>query len=152
MPGGRPTSYRKEYANQAEKLCLLGATDDDLADFFNVSVRTIHRWKASNKEFCHSLKVGKDVADDLVERSLYQRAIGYSHDEDKVFIVNGEPMVVPTKKHYAPDTTAGIFWLKNRRKEEWRDKQEIENTHDVSDPMKELLGHVAENGKRIGEH
>lgn len=123
--------YKDDYAKQAEKLCLLGATDDDLADFFEVDVRTISRWKIVHDEFCQALKVGKDKADDMVERSLYQRALGYTHDEDKVFNNNGESMIVPTKKHYPPDTTAAIFWLKNRRKEVWRDR--VENDHTSSD-------------------
>jgi len=71
------------------------------------------------------LKRGKDKADTNVIESLYRRAIGYSHPEDKIFNNNGKALIVPTTKHYAPDTTAAIFWLKNRRPEEWRDRQEI---------------------------
>lgn len=132
METGRPTDYKSEYAKQAEKLCLLGATDEDIADFFGVSARTIYRWKNVHEEFCQSLKVGKEKADDLVERSLYQRALGYVHDEDKIFNDNGSPMIVPTKKYYPPDTTAAIFWLKNRRKEQWRDKHEVEHSGGLS--------------------
>ena len=126
MPGGRPTDYDPMFVEQARKLCELGAKDEEIADFFEVNVRTIYRWKNEHPEFCQSLKVGKDIADDLVERSLYQRALGSSHAEDKIFLHDGEPVIVPTVKHYAPDTTAAIFWLKNRRPERWRDKREIE--------------------------
>ena len=104
----------------------LGATDDDLAEFFKVHRATIYRWAAKHKEFCDALKAGKDPADDRVERSLYHRAVGYTHDAVKIFLPRGatEAVIVPYKEHVPPDTTAAIFWLKNRRKSEWRDRQE----------------------------
>lgn len=129
--GGRPTKYKKGFARKAEKLCNLGATDEEIADFFGVHVVTIYRWKNKHPEFCNALKVGKGRADDRVERSLYQRALGYSHPEDKIFASAGEPLIVPTVKHYPPDTTAAIFWLKNRRAAEWRDTQYIAPTDDA---------------------
>ena len=117
---GRPTKYKAEYAKQASKLCALGATDRDLADFFEVTVSTINLWKVSHKAFSDSLKQGKNPADDRVEMSLYHRAIGYSHEEDDIRVIDGEIVITPMIKHYPPDTTAGIFWLKNRRPEQWR--------------------------------
>src|SRR5260221_10336515 len=127
-PVGRPSSYRPEYTAQAEKLCKLGATDADIGAFFGVDVRTIHRWKHDREEFCHALKRGKEVADDLVEQSLFRRATGYSHDAVKILQSEGVPVIVPYTEHYPPDTTAAIFWLKNRRAEEWRDKSSQEIT------------------------
>lgn len=59
MPAGRPTGFKPVFAKQAQKLAKLGATDIEIADFFGVTVRTLHRWKAEYKEFCHSLKVSK---------------------------------------------------------------------------------------------
>lgn len=125
---GRPTKYKEEFAEQAKTLCNFGATDDEIADFFKVNVATIYRWKNKYEDFCEALKAGKEKADERVERSLYMRAIGYTHDEDKIFNNNGEALIVPTKKHYPPDTTAGIFWLKNRRSQEWRDK--VDHQHE----------------------
>jgi hypothetical protein len=124
-PGGRPSKYRPEFPTQAEKLCKLGATDAEIAEFFEVDVRTINRWKHDHDEFCQSLKRGKEVADEAVERSLFQRATGYSHDAVKIFQVEGKPLVVPLVEHYPPDTTACIFWLKNRKSDEWRDKVQV---------------------------
>jgi hypothetical protein len=128
MAGGRPSSYRDTFPDQARKLCLLGATDQEIADFFEVDVRTIHRWKGDHEEFCHALKVGKEAADTRVERSLYQQAIGYEQDEVKIFMpANAEaPVYAPFKAKVAPNATATIFWLKNRRKEEWRDRSQVE--------------------------
>lgn len=127
---GRPPRYKKEFAKQVAHLAQLGATDKEVADFFEVDVRTIHRWKHDHEEFCHSLKAGKGVADDRVERSLYQRAVGYEQDEVKIFMPSGatEPVYAPFVAKVAPDVTAAIFWLKNRRGEEWRDKQQHEHT------------------------
>lgn len=147
--GGRPSKYKEEFAAQAEKLCQLGATDADLADFFEVNTTTIWRWQSAHKEFCNALKVGKAEADDKVERSLYQKACGYTFDSEKVFQHQGEVIRAKIVEHVPPDTTAGIFWLKNRRSGDWRDKQEVANTHALSDPLEALLKQVAENGKRI---
>lgn len=128
MAGGRPTGYKPQYAIQAEKLCKLAATDIEIADFFEVDVRTIYRWKEAHEEFCHALKTGKDLADERVERSLFSRATGYEHDEVDIRVVNGEIVKTPIRKYYPPDTTAGIFWLKNRRKDQWREMKAVEVT------------------------
>ena len=130
--GGRPTEYKDEYVLQAEKLCMLGATDEEVADFFGVSTRTIYRWKLEHDEFCQALKVGKAAADERIERSLYQKASGYFYTEEQAFKIKVEQHkeeveVVPVEKYAPPDTTAQIFWLKNRKRDDWRDKQEIEH-------------------------
>lgn len=125
---GRPTSFKPEYAKQAEKLCRLGATDADLADFFSVTFQTINNWKVQFPEFFESLKQSKQEADVRVEQSLYQRAMGYSCNEDDIRVIDNQIVITPTIKHYPPDTTAMIFWLKNRKPVEWRDKQEIEHS------------------------
>lgn len=125
---GRPTLYKPEYAEQAKKLCELGATDQELADFFDVTDRTIYRWSAKHGEFCQALKGGKEVADNRVERSLYHKAVGYTFDSEKVFQHQGEIIRAPIKEHVPPSDTAAIFWLKNRQPEEWRDK--VEHHHE----------------------
>lgn len=136
MSLGRPSDYKPEYVEQAEKLCVLGATDEDVADFFGVDVRTIYRWKHAHPDFCQSLKAGKELADARVERSLYNRAVGYTYDSEKIVTVtqgNNQGSVierVPIKEHVPPDTTAGIFWLKNRDPEKWRDK--VDHSHSVN--------------------
>lgn len=129
---GRPTLYKEEYAQQAQKLCKFGATDVEIAEFFDVSVRTIHRWKTEHEEFCHSISIGKEYADSRVERALYEKATGFSYKEDKAFKCRdgdgAERVEVVTLDMQAPaDTPAMIFWLKNRKKAEWRDK--IEHEH-----------------------
>lgn len=127
MTIGRPTKYKTEYNEQAYKLCLLGHTDEELASFFEVDVSTIHRWKLEYPDFCDSIKKGKEIADADVSVSLYQRALGYSHDDVDIKAVNGEIVETPVIKHYPPDPTSMIFWLKNRQPKKWRDKQVTEH-------------------------
>jgi len=102
--GGRPTKYKAEMNEQAQKLCLLGAKDSELATFFNVSESTVNKWKLDHPKFSESLRAGKGDADAEVASSLYKTAL-------------------------SGNTTAQIFWLKNRRSSEWRDKQEIDHTN-----------------------
>lgn len=128
----RPSSYKPEYASQAAKLCELGATDIELADFFGVDVRTFYRWMAEFDEFCQAVKTSKKVADERVQRSLYERATGYERDEVDIRVIGNQVVQTPVRKFYPPDTTACIFWLKNRDKENWRDKVEQEVTSNVT--------------------
>lgn len=124
MPAGRPTEFDSTYIEQAAKLCALGATDVELADFFEVDVRTIYRWKHTQPEFCQALNAGKEKADERVENSLYQKAVGYTFESEKIFQHQGEVIRAPIREHVPPDTTAAIFWLKNRRGEHWKDKHD----------------------------
>lgn len=125
--GGRPSKFKPEMVEQARRLSLLGATDREMAEFFQVSESTLNLWKIEHPEFSESLKLGKDAADERVEKSLYRRALGYSHDAVKIFAdpKTGAEQIVPFTEHYPPDTTAAIFWLKNRKPAEWRDRQEL---------------------------
>lgn len=123
---GAPSKYKAAFDEQAQKLCELGATDAQLGDFFGVSEVTINAWKLKHPTFVKSLKLGKGVCDDLVERSLLGRAVGFKHEDVHVSNFQGDITLTPITKQYPPDVTACIFWLKNRRKESWRDKQEID--------------------------
>jgi hypothetical protein len=148
---GRPTSFRPEFVEQAEKLCRLGATDAQMADFFDVCEDTINNWKIEHPEFFVSIKRGKLESDANVADRLYHRAMGYSHDAVKIFMPSGsdKPVYAPYTEHYAPDTTAMIFWLKNRQPGQWRDKTENKTTVAVADPIKELMREISESGTKI---
>jgi hypothetical protein len=131
MPAGRPSKYKPEYAEQAYKLCLLGATDKQLADFFSTSEQTVNSWKENYPEFLESLKRGKEIADATVAEKLYHRAIGYEHEEIVTASFQGRITdTMEITKHYAPDPTAAIFWLKNRQPKQWRDKHEVESKNE----------------------
>lgn len=127
---GRPSKYKEEYAEQARKLCLLGATDAKLADFFEVDEATINRWKHDFPEFCKSLKAGKMQADAEIAESLFNRARGYVAPDLDIKMYEGQIIETPYMKHYPPDATSMIFWLKNRQPELWREKREAVEVND----------------------
>jgi len=111
--------YREEFDAQALTLCEQGATDDELADFFGVSNRTIYRWKNQHKGFCQAVIVGKAPADIRVERAFYNRCVGYTFDSEKIFCHNGKTTRVKIREHVPPDPGAALNWLKNRKPEDW---------------------------------
>jgi len=123
-PGGRPTKYRKSHGAKVESAAESHAplTDEDIADLFGVSEQTVKNWYKQYPEFLASVKRAKAVSDDKVERSLFERATGYSVPDVHI---TGKGTKIPIIKHYPPDVVACIFWLKNRRGEQWRDKQEL---------------------------
>lgn len=130
---GRPPTYKPEFARQAGPACALGATDAILATMFGVTTTTIQNWLVEYPEFKEAVAFGKaQVFDPLVERSLAQRALGYSVDTEEIKVTkDGKVLRVPVRKHYPPDVTACIFWLKNRQPEKWRDVWKLE-TEDLT--------------------
>lgn len=143
----RPSEYEKAGGDEkvpaiVHQLTLLGATEEEIAVAFGVSRRTIMTWEQKHEKFKQAILEGRLIADAQVGQRLFQRATGYSHPEDKIFCPKGsqtidDVIVVPTPKHYPPDTTAAIFWLKNRRPGEWRDKQDIEHTGKDGGPIEQ---------------
>lgn len=123
-----PVKYADGYSSTrvdlVRKLALLGLTDEEVAGVFEVSSKTIERWRVAHPEFGEAMTRGRRVADAEVADRLHQRALGYEHEEDDIRVVNGEIVVTRVMKYYAPDTVACIFWLKNRHREKWRDKVE----------------------------
>ncbi len=137
----RPTKYKPEYALQAKKLIAKGFTDLEVAEFFRTNVVTLRSWRAKFPEFLSAVKRGKAVADDLVERALFERATGYTHSEVHVSNYQGVITLTPILKHYAPDTAAAFIWLKNRRPDAWRDKP---TGASGSDSVADLLREIAD--------
>lgn len=131
--GGRPEKYKPEYAAQVYRLCLIGLKDTELADFFEVCEATLNTWKKDYPKFLESLKSGKANADGELVEKLYKRASGYSHKDEKIFCdKEGKIIRAKTTKHYPPDTTALIFWLKNRQGKNWKDRQEHSHEGNVT--------------------
>lgn len=125
--GGRISGYKNEFARQASHLCKLGAATNDLAKFFQVSADTIYRWSTEYKAFAEAIKVGKDLADERVVMSLYNKTLGFEKEIEKEIVTkDGTVKKVTDKVYYPPSDTAIMFWLKNRRRHEWRDRQEHE--------------------------
>jgi hypothetical protein len=123
---GRKSKKDSIDLNVLVMLCEKGLTDKELSQVFDIHEATLNRYKKS-PEFCEAIKKGKAVADEKVEIALFQRACGYECPEDKVLSHEGfHTDTVRVTKHYPPETTAAIFWLKNRKPEEWRDKKEFD--------------------------
>lgn len=105
-----------------------GLTDEQIAKNIGISIATLYNWKRDYLEILEALKRGKEVVDIQVENALLKRALGYSYKEVKTEISDEGKKVITTVKEVIPDVTAQIFWLKNRKPEEWKDKQRIEMT------------------------
>lgn len=116
-----------------------GLTDEQIAHNMGINIATLYRWKEKYCDICESLKRGKDVVDRQVENALLKRALGYEYEEVKKKFERGvmtERTV--TKKEVIPDVTAQIFWLKNRKRETWADRQNIEISQPIDDSIKEM--------------
>ena len=100
-----------------------GLTDDQIAKNMGISIATLYDWKLKFPDISEALKKSKELADREVENALYKRAIGYEYTETKTVISDKDGVKTETVvKQVAPDVTAQIFWLKNRKRDQWRDK------------------------------
>jgi hypothetical protein len=124
---GRPSKGTDAKKNAAAKLLRDGLTMSQVAEALEVARASLYRWRETDETFRDAIKEGHEYVADGLELSLYARARGYSHPEEKIFCnSDGEVTRVKTVKHYPPDTTALIFALKNKRPSEWRDRKEVE--------------------------
>lgn len=122
---GRHSLYDPKIIPQVAKLCDLGATNDQIADFFGVSTDTLEDWTVRHEELAEVMRIGKAPADNRVERRLYERAVGYDYVEEVVAKSPEGPVVLQVKKHQPPDIAAMKIWLLNRKRHEWSDRREI---------------------------
>lgn len=154
---GRPTKYTRDCNRIARNICALGGIDEDLARTFDVDVSTISNWKNNHPSFLDAVTKAKLDYDTRVERALFERATGYSHQDVDIRTVSlgnnkgSEIVQTPITKHYPPDATSMIFWLKNRQPDKWRDVQRSEIAMiakvevQVADQT-QLLAQLAERG------
>jgi hypothetical protein len=135
---GRPTKYDPDvHPLMGWMLAIRGKTNKEIAAGLRISTGTLFTWTNLHEDFLSAIKSGKDVADAGVEQALYKRALGYdydftetTHDPEKGdTIKNG-------KKHVAGDVTAQIFWLCNRRKEDWRNVNKLEHSGPNGGPIR----------------
>ncbi len=126
-----------------------GLTDEQIAGNMGVSRSTLNSWKDRYPDILDALKKGKEIVDRQVENALLKRALGYEYEEIKEKYEFGELSErTITKKQVVPDTTAQIFWLKNRKPKDWRDKQErLDNTAEDNDMVKQFVEGMKQHGK-----
>ena len=117
-----------------------GLTDEQIAGNIGINTSTLYDWKNKFPKISEALKKGKEVVDIQVENALLKRALGYDFQETRVEKSDKDgTKIIQTLKHIPADTTAQIFWLKNRRPDKWRDKPEIHGDSDMLKKAKELL-------------
>lgn len=128
-----------------------GLTDEQIAENAGINPATLYVWKKKYPEISETLKRGKEVVDREVENALLKRALGYEYTETTKEAVqdpsSGEVRMQVTKKvtkQVAPDTTAQIFWLKNRKPDKWRDKPAYEDTSEL-DKLDTILKGLKDN-------
>jgi DNA-binding XRE family transcriptional regulator len=134
--GGRPTRFNKRVQGHIEMMARRGFTDKEMSEILGVTEQTFNNWKKKHPKFFESLKDWKALADKNVERSLYERACGYEHPDIK--FATHEGMItdqVEFTRHYPPDPTSMIFWLKNRQPGKWRDKHDHQHTGEGGGPV-----------------
>lgn len=141
--GGRPSKWQDRFVDDAKRLVELGATDEEVARFLRVQVRTLQRWKHEYPEFCRVFVAGGELADDRVERSLYKRAVGYKQKSVKIFQFEGSPVIVPYTEVIAPDVGAAKHWLACRRRDKWGEKVEHDVKVTLSDAISEARKRAA---------
>lgn len=151
----RHTDYDPEYHDKlAYKLAILGLIDKEIAAVFEITPQTLYNWKKQESTFFEAIKKGKEIANANVAEALYKRAIGYSHIETKLFQhtdKDGKHHVIEHDviKHYPPDATAAIIFLKNRQPDKWKDRKEHEISGSIDTTLSDIS--IEELKKRLQE-
>lgn len=138
VPGpGRDSAYSPEMNDMARKLALLGLTDEEMATFFGVHVSTYYRWKADNPAFHEAVNAGKIIADANVAESLYKRATGEHVQIEKIVKKDGVHEVIKVMTYIPGEAGAAMNWLKNRRRQDWQDKVDVNHSGSIETTSKE---------------
>src|SRR5260370_3115433 len=147
-PPGQPTSYKPEYCELAHNYCLLGATNEVLAGFFDVAPRTVDNWIATHPDFADAARKGRAAADAVVVRALFDRAKGFSHQVTRTTLYQGKEHAITNTVSYSLDTQACMFWLRNRQRQYWQAKAEA--TPHITDHMVAALDAAGESIRHAG--
>ena len=115
-------THVKPYLDEIQGWAMSGLTDEQIADNLEIAASTLYEYKKKYPEFSEALKKGKDIADAQVVNALFKTATGFTYYED---IATATGDVVQAQRYAKPNTTAQIFWLKNRQPDRWRDKTEV---------------------------
>lgn len=160
MARGRPSKSKEwlkpENIIRVEGWAKDGLTDEEIAVKMEIATSTLYEWKKNYPQFAEALKEGKDYVDRKVENSLLKRALGYEYEETLTEIYEGEDgskrkHIKKFKKYAHPDVTAQIFWLKNRKQNEWRDKREAVNDTEALDKLDGILNGIINSAERQAE-
>lgn len=122
----RLMTVRDNFLEEVTNYCLLGADDEQLGMFFNVGKDTIEHWIMIHPEFASAVADGRDIADAQVAAAMFKRAVGYEYEAARLVVQNGHAIVHAVTEHVPPDTKAGVFWLTNRARRQWRERRHHE--------------------------
>ena len=125
-PGSKPPKWNSSMAALAMFFASEGRTEKEIALKLNVHEHTVNYWKRTKPDFLESLQKGQLEYTLRVEQSLLESAVGYSHPDTHFAVIDGRVVATPYVKHYAPNVTAQIFYLKNRARARWMDVHKIE--------------------------
>jgi hypothetical protein len=137
----------------ARKCCERGMTDIEIADMLGIGLATLYRWKLDHPAFARVFKLGKAAADDRVERSLYSRAIGYDYIAEKAAMTRHGQKTMRYRAHVPADTTAAVWYLKNRRPDRWRDSfrnEHVTSPYDHIENAAELRALLIKQAQHLG--
>jgi hypothetical protein len=129
------TTKNSEEWDNLGALLDTGFTDEQVAVYYGIARNSIGEWKRKYPEFFRFLKEHKKIADDGVERALYERAMGFEHIETKVFVDKGSVTYVDVVKVYPPDTQAARYWLNNRQPDRWKEVVQNNNVNQTVEPV-----------------
>lgn len=154
--GGRPSLYQQVWNNHEGLLRISGWAKDGLsneqiAENMGIHVSTLYEWQTKYSEFAEALKINKEIVDRHVENALYKRAIGYEYEE-LTYETNAEGterLTKRVKKQVAPDTTAQIFWLQNRKPRDWRDRRNGSEDSGGSGKIEEMMDSIRRSTGKV---
>lgn len=123
---GAPTKFTDSAAHTAVSMFRVGATDQEVCDALGINIHTISNWRKRWPWFMTATKEAQEIANTRVSQSMFRKAVGYTVTEKQAIKIKVGPQeerveIVEVERHVPPDTTAQIFWLKNRDKENWAD-------------------------------
>ena len=131
----RSRLFLPDHLDQVRAIAMRGVTEEQMCEIFDISPRQMGLWKSQYPLFKEALEAGYTDADAAVLAALYQTAIGYTHDEEKIFQWDGEIIRANTIKHYKPDVQAIKLWMTNRQREHWADRKETEHSGKADAPI-----------------
>lgn len=117
--------FLPDHLDQVRAIAMRGITEKEMAEVFDIHPRQIKLWKKQFPTFRDAIDKGYTDADQAVLSALYQKAVGYTHEEEKIFQWDGMIVRADTTKHYAPDVNAIKLWITNRQREHWKDRQQV---------------------------
>lgn len=128
--GAKPV-YAQQLVDDAKHMAAAGATDFEIIEELGIHRNTYYRWRHEHPEFAEAVANAKEAIDERAERSLYERAVGYTYRSEKIFQNDGSVIRAPVVEHVPPDVGALTLWLKNRQPHKWRDRKEIDLSGEV---------------------